>query len=241
MRAHCLHLLIAEVGATVDAVLVVLTLLLILLVSVSMFWALLWRETSGRRSAALAEWARAAGFHRRLTLGHAPPAPLSRFAASERDVRLLDWYGSKRCAIVRFVVTSDQAMRHEPLADAAPANATPRAYHPRWHVLIWPIETDWPAAGLRPAHRPNALVDLLQLPPQPGAGGNERFMVHAADRALAAKLAKSSLRGLLPADIGLILVGRFLVLDFSARPFDGIEFNRLTAVAEQMIAHLPAH
>ena len=45
--------------------------------------------------------------------------------------------------------------------------------------------------------------------------------------------------GLLPADVGLLLYGPRLVLDFSGRPFDTIEFERMIVVAKQIVDHLP--
>jgi len=47
------------------------------------------------------------------------------------------------------------------------------------------------------------------------------------------------LRSLLPPDVGLLLHGRHLVLDFSDRPFDAIEFGRMLALADQLAARLP--
>ena len=47
-------------------------------------------------------------------------------------------------------------------------------------------------------------------------------------------LARSTLMALLPPDLGLLLVGRHLLLDFSARPFDPIEFGRMIALADQL-------
>jgi hypothetical protein len=44
---------------------------------------------------------------------------------------------------------------------------------------------------------------------------------------------------LLPADIGLLLVEQNLVLDFSSRPFDPLEMQRIDALAEQIVLHLP--
>ena len=38
---------------------------------------------------------------------------------------------------------------------------------------------------------------------------------------------------------GLLLHGQHLVLDFSSRPFDRLEFTRMIALAEQLLAHLP--
>ena len=48
------------------------------------------------------------------------------------------------------------------------------------------------------------------------------------------------LRSLLPADVGLLLIGRQLLLDFSDRPFDSIEFGRMMSLTDQLVKHLPA-
>jgi hypothetical protein len=44
---------------------------------------------------------------------------------------------------------------------------------------------------------------------------------------------------LLPPDVGLLLAGENLVLDFSTRPFDPLELQRVDALAEQIVMHLP--
>jgi hypothetical protein len=61
------------------------------------------------------------------------------------------------------------------------------------------------------------------------------YKVFPAARAAVA----SMLIALLPHDLGLILHGRRLILDFSTRPFDGIELSRIVALVEQLAAHLP--
>jgi hypothetical protein len=48
------------------------------------------------------------------------------------------------------------------------------------------------------------------------------------------------LRALTPPNVGLLLHGQRLILDFSHRPFDEIELTRMTSLAEQLVAHLPA-
>ncbi|MDB5295033.1 MAG: hypothetical protein JWO31_1016, partial [Phycisphaerales bacterium] len=108
-----------------------------------------------------------------------------------------------------------------------------------WHALLWPIDREWPVVGLRPATAADSLVDLLPDAARPPRSATPRFVVHSGDRRAAAAVGASSLGGLLPPDVGLLLIGKHLVLDFSGRPFDGIEFNRMIAVAEQMVAHLP--
>jgi hypothetical protein len=52
-------------------------------------------------------------------------------------------------------------------------------------------------------------------------------------------LSKSQARALLPPDIGMLLHGQYMVLDFSSRPFDGIELGRMVALAEQLEQHIP--
>jgi hypothetical protein len=36
------------------------------------------------------------------------------------------------------------------------------------------------------------------------------------------------------------LTGENLVIDFSRRPFDALEIQRMDSLAEQLVAHLPA-
>jgi hypothetical protein len=64
----------------------------------------------------------------------------------------------------------------------------------------------------------------------------ERYTLYSNDSASARTLSKTSAANLLPGDIGLLLIGEYLLLDFSARPFDPIEFGRLIAMADQMQA-----
>jgi hypothetical protein len=214
-------------GFLFDSILVLFVLLLLLAASVGMFWLLLWRETSRRREQAMLEWARANGFRLRSGAEGRPPMPLSLFGT----VRIGLWFEGKRCLLVRFAV--------QPQGDLL--NAVPQAAGPlRRNVLIWPIETNWLPAALRPVMGEHSLVDLLNLPAQSTGTSTQRFTAHAAERKVAAAVAESSLRGLLPPDVGLLLLGRHVVLEFSGRPFDEIEFNRMIAVAGQVVAHLPA-
>jgi hypothetical protein len=215
--------------------LVLSALLLLLGVSAGAFSLLVWRETSARRSVALAEWARASGFYHNPLARLRPPAPLDQFG---RGVRVRACYVSTRAAVVDFVADRPPAASVSPPTDPA-GTATVRPNGRVRHALVWPVQADWPTVGLRPTGAVDSLVDLLPVPAQPARFGTERFVVYAGDRRAADAVAASHLRGLLPADIGLILAGKHLVLDFSDRPFDGIEFNRMIAVAEQMVAHLP--
>ncbi len=67
---------------------------------------------------------------------------------------------------------------------------------------------------------------------------NQRFMIFGRDAHAAKTLAESTIPALLPADIALVLDGNHLILDFTARPFDEIEFERLIRLSDQLIPRL---
>jgi hypothetical protein len=68
----------------------------------------------------------------------------------------------------------------------------------------------------------------------------DRFVACGIDARAAQHIARAPARGLLPPDIGLMLHGPYVTLDFSPRPFDAIEFDRMLVVMEQLVSHLPA-
>jgi len=65
-------------------------------------------------------------------------------------------------------------------------------------------------------------------------GGTDRFVVYAVDSDAASQLPQSTIRSLLPSDLGLLLLRHVLILDFSSRPFDELEFSRLIPLAKQL-------
>src|SRR5205823_5115492 len=98
----------------------------------------------------------------------------------------------------------------------------------------------WPATGLRPRACASSVLDLFpQLGSFPSLLSPERFVIFGVDPAAARRVAKSSLSALLPPDVGLLLHGSSLVLDFTARPFDAMELSRMCALVDQLVAHLP--
>jgi hypothetical protein len=109
----------------------------------------------------------------------------------------------------------------------------------RWNVLVREIEADWPTTALRPSAHERSLVDLFGLASFPALLSSERFTVHGAESAAARAVVGSMLMALLPQDLGLVLHGRRLIVDFSTRPFDGIELSRIVALSDQLAAHLP--
>ena len=66
----------------------------------------------------------------------------------------------------------------------------------------------------------------------------ERFVVFGSESCAAKALAESSAPALLPPDIALIATGTYLILDFSTRHFDEIEFERLIDLARQLAPRL---
>ncbi len=56
---------------------------------------------------------------------------------------------------------------------------------------------------------------------------------------LAARRVADAMRTLLPADLGLLIYHRSMIIEFSARHFDAIEFDRMIALSDQLVRHLP--
>ncbi len=199
------------------SIVILLEMLAILAVSVTVYAFLVRRSTIGRRWLSLVEYARSNEmvFHN----GDAPiPAPISELSSLRPTI--LVSLKDKHAQIVKFETITPER-RHE------------------WHVLIRPIQSHWPATALRPAHQQTNSIDLYSLSTPRNLHGTERFQILGRDENAARRLQSSSARALLPPDIGLLLHGGFLVLDFSSRPFDEIELGRTIALANQLAGHLP--
>jgi hypothetical protein len=194
-----------------------LTLLSVLGLSCLTLWLLVRRATSHRRWVALSDWARARKFRYRPIRDGEPPEPFSRMPGARPSVRL--WLTSE---------TVDLLQAGAPSGDST------------WHVLIRQVESNWPPTALRPTANDASMLDLFELASFPSMISSERFVIFGADPAAAKTLSGSSLPALLPPDVGLLLHGRHVVLDFSNRPFDAIEFDRMLVLANHLTAHLPA-
>jgi hypothetical protein len=196
---------------------VLLSLMAVLGAAVAVFTWQVRRWTTNRQWRGLLDWARVADF--KLTQqDREPPAPLEVLPQSR----------------VTTTLTSGptQVLQLETLGGTAVETR-------RWHVLVRELQSPWPATALRPAHATTSLIDLFSLSSYPLMGEVERFLIFGTDSAAARRLSKSEARALLPPDVGLLLSGSQLVLDFSSRPFDPIEFGRMNALAEQLVSHLP--
>ncbi len=204
---------------------VLVTLLAVLVLSAVTLAVLVRRWTTQRSRVVLSDWAKGNGF--RIGNSERPPALVGEFKSQPR---------------VRASLKSDDTLLLMLEAESAqPQSTSPSAVAPRWHALVreLPAETEWKPTGLRPAHATESLLDLYSLSSYPTMGNVERFVIYGTDTHSARTLSKSHARGLLPADIGLLLHGRQLILDFSSRPFDPIEFDRMQALADQLLAQLP--
>jgi hypothetical protein len=219
---------------------VLFLLILMLLASTAMFVWQVQRWTTNRGWRALLDWSRERGF-RLSRLDEPAGEPLDRIVGGRAHVTT---------ALVNEPMRIFQIEVHaEPIGDrnasgsgSASASSEPGRNAPapiRWHVLVRRIGTTWPATALRPSSAPASLIDEFSLSGYPRMGDIERFTVFGTDSHAARILSKSQARALLPPDIGMLLHGQYMVLDFSSRPFDGIELGRMVALAEQLEQHIP--
>ena len=218
---------------------VLLTLLVLLGLSAAAFvWQVQrWTMRPGWR--ALLDWSRERGW--RLSRPEtAPGEPFDRFEGA-RVTTLLEAGGGGISGIVGGSggAGSPAVTKAMQLEVPPPPGGAAGVEPSRWHVLVRPLSSAWPATGLRPTHQKASLLDHFSLSSYPRMGETDRFVVFGTDSAAARALSKSHARALLPPDIGLLLHGRHAVLDFSTRPFDGIELGRMVALADQLVQHLP--
>ena len=191
---------------------ILLTLVVIFLASLTVFNVQVYRWTTFSRRFAIREWSKRADF-RPVTGTHpAIVGPVIAIAPLANDQ-----FTNGRTTILRL-----------------------RTQSGAWNVLVRRLETPWPTTGVRPVANPSSVLDLYSLASFPTLTTGERFVVYGTDSGAARSLAASSLRALLPADIGLMFAEHEMMLDFTSRPFDDIEFNRMIVLADQLVAHLPA-
>jgi hypothetical protein len=196
------------------SILLLILLMAIFAASLSVFLVLTHRWTSHRKAIELADWAREHGFTLRSAAKATLPAPLATQKTLDAQARWL--ISNETTSMVCFMTVPGDAGAM------------------MWNVLVRRTISNWPTTGLRPANAGASVIDFFNLTTIPHLAPSERFLVVGGDRAAARKLAESHARALLPADIGLLRVGEYLVLDFSGRPFDPIEFGRMLAVVDQV-------
>jgi hypothetical protein len=203
---------------------------LVLAASVAMFWLHVQRWTHNRLWVALRDWANGHGFKLHRAGRAAVPVPLAGLTLPPPNA-LVALAGAKTVLL----------QMDTPASAVQGGSGQPQ----RWNVLVRELSsaaaaTDWPATALRPAAHERSLVDLFGLASFPALLSSDRYTIHGVDSAAARAVAKSMLIALLPHDLGLILYGRRLIVDFSTRPFDGIELSRVLSLVDQLVTHLPA-
>jgi hypothetical protein len=208
---------------------VLLGLLAVFGASCLMFWVHVRRWTGNRQWLNLRDWSNRNRFKMFGTERATVPVPLAGLTLP--PPRALVALAGKR-----FVMVQMETPGGAPRGAGAVASVDP----PRWNVLVRELPSFWPTTALRPAQHERSLIDLFALPSFPALSSGGRFTVHGADAPAARAVVASMLMALLPHDLGLILHGRRLILDFSTRPFDGIELSRIVALVEQLTTHLPA-
>jgi hypothetical protein len=200
---------------------ILITLLLILGLSVWVFATLVKRETRRRRAIALAQWARSKNL---------------RVIANSTDLPALSplkSFNSRAQAIFTSSALT-LAQVHTSNAGLTTAAAAPRL----WNVILRTLPAPWPTTALRPTAHEVSFVDLFSLSSFPSLMPTQRFMIFGQDPRAAKTLAESTIPALLPPDIALVLDGNQLILDFTTRPFDEIEFERLMDLADQLAPRL---
>jgi hypothetical protein len=195
--------------------LVLASLLVMFTSSLWVFLVLARRATHTRERERLREWAKQSGF--RLRCAATLPAPLSAVAPGAiADVQLL----APHATMVRLR-TRD--------------NDQPQT----WHLAIAELPASSVPIGLRPASAPRSFLDRFGIPVSPVSQDSLRFTLLCAEIIPARRLAGSIVRGILPADVGLLRIGQHLLLDFSSRQFDPIELTRMASLLRQIVLSMP--
>jgi hypothetical protein len=201
---------------------VLLVLVVMLGASVWVYARLTHLWTRRRPLAAMQEWARATGFRICKPTRVELPVVLGQMGDGVRVMKVLE---GPRTTIAQVETNEGRwqvVVRELPgaMATEEPAPA-------------------WPATGLRPADRSVPWMEQMTQRSFPTLLPPERFVVVGTERAAAEALAGSSVKALLPADVAMLVTGHWLILEFSPRPFDGVEFTRLLAVMQQVVEALP--
>ncbi len=198
-------------------------LVVVLIASVAVFWVLVRRWTTHRLRLQLADWAASNRFKLDPPGAERLPEPV---ADAKTRGKLL------------FSLRDDSTSLVQLEAGTTPGEASDKPAC--WNLLVRKIGTAWPLTGLRPVSHKSSFLDAFVISSYPSLASPDRFVVFGADAVAARAVGGSSLVGLTPAVVGLLLHGGYLILDFSTRPFDTIEVQRMIGIVDQLAAHLPA-
>jgi hypothetical protein len=206
---------------------VLLTLVVALAASIAVFFELARRWSSHRRWIVFQEWAQNHRFKLRPLERADLPPPIASLESTQ--------------PVAELSLSDDRTTLLQLQTDTTPGSRKPERAA-RWNILARKLDpqASWPPTGLRPVSSAvhSSLIDLFNLSSFPSLSDTERFVVFGTETSAARALSQSMARALVPADIGLLLHGQYLLLDFSARHFDTIEFGRMLALAEQVAQHV---
>ena len=191
-----------------------LALALICAASLIVFFVNVRRETTHRAQHRLIDWGHRNGF-RRTDLDIGAPAPCDRLTPA-LDLKIS--FASRTTRLVHL-------------------RGSPQGYGDapeHWNLAIRGVGRSSPPVGLRSAEDRRSIVDLFHLAPAPHQPAAARFTIVGEDVVASRALADGSSRSLLPGDLSLLRIDEFLVIDFSDRPFDEIEFGRMLALLDQL-------
>lgn len=212
-------------------------LALMLGASTAVLLALMRRWTTQGRLVALWDWCAANEFHLRRTDHAELPDPLRTLTRpAPRLVMLLE---SEDELLVQIETVGAAGAEFRAQGSAKSESSVLNPSPLRWNLLLRRLKVAWPVTGLRPHAAANSILDFFPLSDLHAMAPSERFVLYGAELLAARRISASMLRGLLPPDIGLVLVDSWLLLDFSTRPFDSLTLQRVTGLSEQLAAHLP--
>jgi hypothetical protein len=196
---------------------ILVSLLMLLASSSAIFYFLTKRWTFDRPRAALHDWSRQRGYK----VTHTPHAklPASLQSLQSLDAKVESILHRHNSTVVRLITTEKPIPKTK-----------------RWHLLIRETKGSHVPMGLRPAHAERSFLDLFTLTAFPSILPSDRYVVFASESKHAQEIANAPFRGLMPPDIGLLLHGNTITIDFSSRPFDSVEFERMLAVMNQIAA-----
>jgi hypothetical protein len=201
-----------------------LVLIVILAASCVVYWMLIRRWTEQRQWLALSDWAAENGFKLHGERNAVAPDVLRTLTTPPPRV-LVSLHDPDTIAVqVETLNNPNPEKRNEPA---------------RWNLLVRKLQTPWPTTCLRPPSLPSSISDFYPAHTFVVMTQNERFTLYSVSSAAAKGLNRSSARALLPPDVSVVLTGENLIIDFSRRPFDALEIQRMDSLAEQLVAHLP--
>lgn len=193
-----------------------LALLGVIVLASSVIFALgVLRETRHRARRRLDDWAERQSFAW-MNAEFGVPRPLDRLTAL--SMRLVMGLFNRNTRLIHI--------------RTPPASAEDAPGH--WNIAIRQVSSSSPPVGLRPLDAKRSFLDFFQLEHAPSVAKNERFLLIGDDLLASRKLADGSGRALLPADLSLLRVDDYLLIDFSSRPFDEIELGRMLALLDQL-------